>query len=756
VKQLAERRASLAGSLTITVAVIVLVTIVAVSLAGYWSGRGTIEHQIQTRIDGESAESMSAIDAFLDLRIDEIRAMTTSQLQVTSITPTERAKVLLDYAAAFGSDRYADLSIVALDGHVIASTGAPQFDPGAPYIAAFQAATRPGILPLTHFADQSLDVFPVYAPMFDENGKRTGTLLGRLLPTELASLLRTVPIDASTRLYLLAGKTILAEHHGAAAPAMNDHASMRSDVPSTHANLRLTLAGVVDRKAALAPIRNLAARSVLVGLIVLALAFAAAFWTARRLAAPIDRVRDAAHRLAGGELDVAVPLERLGNTRELIELGTSFNGMANALRNAIGGIEHASLAISSTAGDNVRTAESLRSGTEEQELASRQIVAALSELSASARSIRGDCLDLESSSRTGLTQLDALVVEVDSTNVALHQLTESIDRSTMAGRTLAEQSLAVAQRASDVGTRAERAKSSADRGGEAVGTLVADMHTVGSSLLDTVERLEHLAESTASAIRAQISVISDMAERSSLLALNAGIEAARAGSAGRGFAVIATELQRLAGGSKSAGDEVAQLVESVVSETQALVRTANGARELARGAIDRAALTSEAIDRLVTEISENANGAREIVAIANNQAERTAEIERTTEEMRRMSQTTADAAQTVGLLARQVRGAIDFATSVAAQVAVATGEQTQTLGLIERSAAEIERSNALVAAAAERTFSTSDALQREIAGLTRSLGTYAVDAPPRVLPAPAVPPLASLPPFPNQPSLASR
>jgi methyl-accepting chemotaxis protein len=251
------------------------------------------------------------------------------------------------------------------------------------------------------------------------------------------------------------------------------------------------------------------------------------------------------------------------------------------------------------------------------------------------------------------------------------------------------------------------------------------MHAVGSSLLDTVGRLEHLAQTTASAIRAQVVVINDMAERSSLLALNAGIEAARAGNAGRGFAVIANELQRLAAGSKSAGDEVADLVESVVSETQALVKTANGARALATGAIDRAALTSESIERLVGEISENANGAREIVAIASNQAERTAQIELATEEMRRMAQSTQNAAQVVGRLSREVRGAIDFATSVASQVATATGEQNQTLAIIERSAVEIERSNALVSSAAGSSFANSDALQREIAALAASVGAYA-------------------------------
>lgn len=122
-------------------------------------------------------------------------------------------------------------------------------------------------------------------------------------------------------------------------------------------------------------------------------------------------------------------------------------------------------------------------------------------------------------------------------------------------------------------------------------------------MADTVVRLEHLADATAQAISAQVDVISEMAERAKLLALNAGIEAACAGESGRGFSVIAGELHRLASGSKSAGEEVASLVDNVVAETQSLVKNARVASEVARGAIERATQTGSATTRKAHVIS---------------------------------------------------------------------------------------------------------------------------------------------------------
>lgn len=719
-------RPSLRGSFTLTVGVIVLVTTLAVSLAGYLSGRASIAGQIDNRLTAVSRETLAATNTYLAARVEELRQMTTSQLQVASITPIERNKVLADYAAAFGSQRYIDITILDLSGHVIAGTGSPQLGGVDSLVMRFAAATRPGIADLAHFGDLSQDAFVVYAPMIDENGKHTGTLMGRLLPAELVAMVRSVPLEASTSLFLTHRGAVLGENRGRSGPAFSDSGrAMRGSAAQSQDRLDVGLGvvGFADPAVALAPVRELALRSTLAGIAALLLGLLAAGWAARRITRPLEAVRSAAHDLARGAVATQVDVQQL-HIREVADLGISFNTMAQALRGLIGGIETASVAISQTAHNNLRTAQTLKAGTDEGARVSGDISAALGTLSANARAIETDCIDLESSSHVGLCELDRLVSEVDGTAVALLQLSVSIDRSNDAGRALAQHAVAIAARAREAGENAESAQTIADQSGLAVKTLVTDMTAVGERLLETVDRLEHLADATAAAIAAQVEVISDMAERSKLLALNAGIEAARAGESGRGFSVIASELHRLATGSKSAGDQVRNLVSSVIGETRDLVINAKGASDVARGAIARAAQTGETMERLVGEIAANTRSARAIGEIAAEQAARTGEIDRATSEMRQMAHATAESAKTVGELSRHVRSAIDVAATVAAQVSRATREQSASVTVIESGAADIARTNTITAEAARGSFAGSESLQHEIAALAQRVDAF--------------------------------
>jgi methyl-accepting chemotaxis protein len=701
----------LAFRLTSTVGCIVLLAILAVSLAGYLSGSASVESQIRSRVAVEANSGAAEIAAYLDARVEELRQMTTSALQEASLKSADRAKLLFDYANAFGSNRYTDIAIVDPNGTtVMASTGAPTFTPTI--AATFAAATRPGILDLTHFPDQSQDVFVVYAPMIDENGKRSGTLVGRLQPTELAAVLRSVPIDASSSLFLVDGDDTLATNTGAQGPALAASArAIEAHVTAGPPSLKMRVVGLADPRVALAPVTELALRSFVAGLLVLVLALLATAALARRIAKPLRVLADAAGRLTAGDLNANVDVR---GDRETVELGEAFNQLATMLRDLIGGLSHASRSVSTTARAALASVTAVRSESEEQGRASDEIAAALAGVGAGVRTIGGSARELERSSRDGLVSIDALLEEVAGTTAAVEQLRTAVERSHVAGQALAEHAASVADRATDVANRAEAATASADRGGEAVRGLIADLHDVGAALGVTATRLDHLADATAGAISAQVETIEDISERSKLLALNAGIEAARAGESGRGFTVIAQELHRLATGSKIASDEVKSLVAGVVAETQALVAGARNATSLAEAAIERAGQTGKAIEALVGEIVDNTQHARAIGATAAEQAQRSSEIQHATVEMARMAETTARAATAVGDLSRRTRGAIETATRIAARVSDAAREQEASSAIIERSAAEIQAATAHVASAAQRSLDATEALRSEI------------------------------------------
>jgi methyl-accepting chemotaxis protein len=714
---------SLAFRLTLTVGSVVLAATVAVSLSGYLSGRSSIEGQIRDRIAATATTTASETDAYLGARVDELRQMSTSALQVASLSSVDRVKVLFDYANAFGSNRYTEIAIIDMAGRtIVASTGAPSYGDHPELVRAFAAATRPGIVDLTHFADQTQDVFVVYAPLIDENARRTGTLVGRLQTTELAALVHGIPVDAAMSLFLTHRGSSLCEIRGAHGPALAGLGAALSASAPVASGMGLAVVGAADPRVALVAVNTLALRSATVGCLVFLFAWLAILATARRIARPLRDVAVAATRLADGDLGAQVEVAR--DVRETAELADAFNAMASTLREVIGSVGNASRTVADTAGETLASARAVQGESDEQARASVRIAEALAGVVAGAHAIGADAHELERSSREGLQHIDALLAEVGGTTAAIDQLRETVERSSEAGRALAEHAVSVAQRASVVAERANAATASAGRGGEAVRRLVADIGEVGTALAETAGRLDHLADATAGAIATQVDVIEEISERSKLLALNAGIEAARAGEHGRGFGVIAQELHRLATGSKAASDEVKVLVRAVVEETQAMVAGARGANAMAEAAIARARLTGATIEELVAEIAEHAADARAIGATAAEQADRSAEIEVATEEMRQMAHTTATASSAVGDLSYRVRDAVALASRVAGQVAGAAREQGTSSKIIERSAEEIGTATQRVAQAAARALVATGDLREEIRRLTEPLARF--------------------------------
>lgn len=710
--------------LTSTVGVIVLAATVAVALVGYLSGRASIEGQVRERIGSIATTAASASDQYVAARLEELRAMTTSALQETHLSSADRARLLFDYANAFGSNRYTEIAIVDLRGRtIVASTGAPSYADHPDIARAFSAATRPGISDLTQFSDVSSPVFVAYAPLIDENGKRAATLVARLQTTELIALVRALPVDGASALDLVHRGAPLAESRGAHGPAFRalPHA-LAVSAPVHPGELGLSISAGADPAVALRAVDDLALRSIAAGVVVFVLAWFGTLLTARRIARPLRGVAVAATRLADGDLDAHADV--VADARETAELADAFNTMANTMRGVIGGVASASRTVAATARETLASAQAVREQSEEQARASASIVTALSGVTAQARTLDDDAQGLERSSREGLRSLDALLAEVNDTGAAIDQLRASVARSDEAGRALASHAVAVARRARDVAERADGANVAAARGGDAVRGLIADINDVGGALSATAVRLERLADATAGAISTQVEVIEDIAERSKLLALNAGIEAARAGEHGRGFGVIAQELHRLATGSKAASDEVKTLVTAVVAETHALVDDARDANAIATGAVARAEGTGTAIDTLLAQIADGVDGARAIGAIAEEQAMRGAEIERATDEMRAMAEATARAAMTVDTLARRVRGTIDLATHVAAKVAQATRGQGISFSIIERGANEIGAATVSVAAAAQQAVTATETLRAEIDALSEGVARF--------------------------------
>jgi twitching motility protein PilJ len=125
----------------------------------------------------------------------------------------------------------------------------------------------------------------------------------------------------------------------------------------------------------------------------------------------------------------------------------------------------------------------------------------------------------------------------------------------------------VSQTAAQSARVAQQSLSAAEKGGQAVQNQISGMNEIRTQIQDTAKRIKRLGESSLE-IGEIVELISDITEQTNVLALNAAIQAASAGEAGRGFTVVAEEVQRLAERSSEATKQIDAIVKTIQADTQ--------------------------------------------------------------------------------------------------------------------------------------------------------------------------------------------
>ncbi|QUE75469.1 methyl-accepting chemotaxis protein [Stutzerimonas stutzeri] len=227
----------------------------------------------------------------------------------------------------------------------------------------------------------------------------------------------------------------------------------------------------------------------------------------------------------------------------------------------------------------------------------------------------------------------------------------------------------VAQRSQQASEEANSAARQAATARDHIGSLASGISDLGTSVMSAVQAMEQLEEETQE-VGSVLTVIRSIAEQTNLLALNAAIEAARAGEQGRGFAVVADEVRNLAQKTAASTAEIQQIIQRLQSSANTVlnVMTSNG--EKSRSSIERSVEATQLLETIALTVNQIDELNAGIAQFTQEQIGLSSSIQQETQVLQQDAQATANGAEATARLGEQLVSTGDHLRAATAQFRV--------------------------------------------------------------------------------------
>ncbi len=292
----------------------------------------------------------------------------------------------------------------------------------------------------------------------------------------------------------------------------------------------------------------------------------------------------------------------------------------------------------------------------------------------------------------------ALTEAISTIAASAEQQTRSLDETALAVSNMASSIEEVAAQVDSLSSISTETSRTAERGGSAIGTIVDGMHTIRNTINDLAEDIGQLGNNSEQ-IGDIVKVIDRIAEQTNLLALNAAIEAARAGEHGRGFAVVASEIRKLADGSVQATKEIA----GHITSTQAVISEVVGAMERLTDRVEESTTStnsaSGALQEIVSAVQTTSSQIDEISAVTRAMSANSYQVIRQIEEITKSVALNLKATQSMTRQSDEVSKAFSDISSISQQnassVEVLTYVNKEVTDAAQRMMNSVDQMNAL-------------------------------------------------------------